>query len=429
MPSAHVSRLIFVTSILLFALVAGLTVLQTLGYVIDWRSGQVERQAALGVTATARATVRLNSQVVGQTPFRQPRLKPGTYTLSLERENHQAWSTVIRLEPGEAASIGPVVLFPTTPVTVMESLQDRQVLFDAKNQLLFSIRTEKNGQSTIINLQTKEERMTILPGTPTAVTASPSGQWWAILTAQGVRYVASDDEQTWRSRALDQVSWSEISERVVFGMASGHLWEIDALNESSRDLGAVSSFHVSDGSLWTTTTADSMTTVWRHDLAKPLPATSATTLTGAWLFLSNPNHSLLLRSPLSHETAEVRVGAFGRVTVHDLGVSDTVWQDQKSFPFLLQSGSAVSYVLKDRPAVLLDRIEYILSDAWWQEEHQTVWTVEGSSIVVRGTSAQSGRGILASWVSPTGTFLGRDRQGGLWFRSTDRQSLTRWSLE
>lgn len=116
-----VRNIIFYVFLAAFLIIAPLLVLYTAGYRYNAGSGQVIRTGVLSVSTVPRgATILLDNKTLKRdTPYVIKHMNPGTYLLTLEKEDYHTWSGEVEVPSGETTTVHNVLLLRDAPAELL----------------------------------------------------------------------------------------------------------------------------------------------------------------------------------------------------------------------------------------------------------------------------------------------------------------------
>ncbi|RMD50419.1 PEGA domain-containing protein, partial [Candidatus Parcubacteria bacterium] len=106
-------RIIFWLFVIAFFIISPLIILYTSGYRYNPHSGRLVKTGVLTIDSDPRgATIKLNNELQEKkTPTTIKQLLPGTYELTVEKENYKAWRGKIQIYGGQTTNISNIFLF------------------------------------------------------------------------------------------------------------------------------------------------------------------------------------------------------------------------------------------------------------------------------------------------------------------------------
>lgn len=161
---ALLRRIILFVFVVIYAVVAPITVLYALGYIfIPTQQTLFQTGLVSLISEPSQATVRVNDNVIREkTPLVLRNLKPGTYELRIDLPGYQSWQRQVRIEPEHAFRFEKILLFPEKfepqiitirPVTKIERIQNTRNLLiahDATASGLFLFDLDKKESRPLI---------------------------------------------------------------------------------------------------------------------------------------------------------------------------------------------------------------------------------------------------------------------------------------
>lgn len=105
-----------------FVILSSLAVFYSLGYQLNWATKSIQQTGIIVIDSHIpglKADIYLNGQKKSDDfPFRYPQVFPGTYLVSIKKENYQDWKRSITVEPNKVASFRSILLLKKdlTPV-------------------------------------------------------------------------------------------------------------------------------------------------------------------------------------------------------------------------------------------------------------------------------------------------------------------------
>jgi hypothetical protein len=139
----RIRRTLFWVAVLLFFVVAFITIRYAQGYVYDFEARRFVRTGAIAVSANTDAKLFVDDEFAGELSLvthraGKTRLEPGSHTVRLVRDGWSPWSKEVIVEEGFLTEFGHVLLLPTDDIGIAElhdeasrSLNESLTLADA----------------------------------------------------------------------------------------------------------------------------------------------------------------------------------------------------------------------------------------------------------------------------------------------------------
>ncbi len=150
-------RILYLSFILIFLIIAPLLMMHTAGYRYDWSRKQIIKTGVLTVKSMpSGASVFLNNNNTYQkTPATISNIYPGTYNIKLEKDGYLSWEGVLAIDNDSASNIENLVLFPNLSNEILSSLAFTQTLEIPDQDKVLAITANDAGQTlTLLDLAT-----------------------------------------------------------------------------------------------------------------------------------------------------------------------------------------------------------------------------------------------------------------------------------
>jgi len=189
-------RIVYLSFIALFLLVAPVLALYSMGYRYHWGKHRIERTGLLVVDGEPRdATVRIDGAVQdNRLPARLGGLGENEYTVRIERDGFHPWEQRIGITSGHTTSIPNVRLFRDTQPTLALAGTIAHAAVSADQRWLAIIRsTESFEELWLWNLEADERTLVLrTPKLPSSLFPLPSSLSWSPRHATLLVRSASD---------------------------------------------------------------------------------------------------------------------------------------------------------------------------------------------------------------------------------------------
>ena len=162
-----IRRFIYIITIIIFFVAAGLIIFYTSGYRFDIYQKTIKKTGSLFITTKPNeAKLYINDELVDEeTPTRINQLTPNIYSIRIEKEGFQNWHKKIEIKAQQTSVADNIILWPESPKT--ETLiedeiktfsidpQERFILFQNSEGIRqYHIATKKI--TDVINIKTSE---------------------------------------------------------------------------------------------------------------------------------------------------------------------------------------------------------------------------------------------------------------------------------
>jgi hypothetical protein len=422
------TRIVFAASIIAFLGIAAITILETAGYQVEWKPFRLRHVAGLTVTSSAKASVYLDETLLGATPIHRSALPPGTFHLRIHRDGYVDWEATVQLVGGKAKIIGPITLLPTLPKSSEISIaKNDRVLPDPMSGIQFLAHQEDEAIWSIRDLTHQTQASIRMSEAPLSLTSNDEGSAYYLQGKQG-GIVYAGGGTVWPVATISSPQWSGISSDVVFGIRSGRLVVLDALQRAEQLLDPITSLVSAGGTLWTTAgTPLGQTVLQGRDASTPNIIRSTTTIDGTWTVHTTYTHQVYLRS----STNDIRLVTSKQptsITLKTLDAGDMLWQSTSADPLIWQHGSEIRTLNTKNQITFIDRWTTPLVGAWWYKKSDTLLWADTKQVVARSIIPETGDRILARWDVPENAkILLVDQDERIWIQSAT--SLTSWYIQ
>lgn len=421
------TRFVFAGSIVAFLAIAGITIIETAGYHLQFKPFRIQHVAGLSVLATSRSSVFLNDSYIGSTPLRRGTMTPGVYHIRVSREGFLDWEADVRIVGGQAKIIGPLALLPTTPETLSQPLLANDlVLPDTDSGTLFVAHDEGEHIWTIRNLTHQSQTSVPSLEPPTAISASSDGASMILQTATK-NIIVTGTGQPWVVAPFSEPHWATISNDVVFGIRNQHLVVLDALQQEESQLELVTSITTGYEALWTTSFSDQNTVLQMRDESTVSNAKTITSLSGDWRLVQTISGQVLLREQTSGKSKILKRQQVGGASLTDLDSGDTFWQTKTTDPLIWRHGSELMTLNQKQRPLFIDRWTNPVVAAWWYVDRDILLWADNQQVIARSILPQTGDRQLAAWDLPgKSTFLLLDQKDAIWVKTATSITRLRW---
>lgn len=421
------TRFVFAGSIVAFLAIAGITILETAGYHLQFKPFRIQHVAGLSVLATSRSSVYLNDTYIGTTPIRRGTMTPGVYHIRVAREGYLDWEADVRILGGQAKIIGPLALLPTAPETLSQPIGVNDIVLpDRTSGSLFVAHDEGEHIWTIRNLTHQSQTSVTSVESPVAISATSDGASMILATATK-NIIITGTGQPWMVTPFTNPHWATISNDIVFGIRNQHLVVFDALQQEETTLESVSSITTGFEVLWTTTRSGQDTILQMRDESTVGNQKTVTSIAGDWRLLQTVSGQVLLREEQSGNTKILKRQQIGGAALNDLDSGDAFWQTKLTDPIIWRHGSEVLTVNQKLRPLFIDRWTNPVQAAWWYVNRDTLLWADGQQVIARSILPQSGDRQLAAWDLPAkSAFLLLDQKEAVWVKTATTLTRLRW---
>lgn len=360
-----------------------------------WRQGFV-RQGVIAISSSPRAVLLVNGQTEGQTPRRLTHLRPGVIDLELRLTGYQSWHRLIRIQPGQAEVIGPVVLFPAKPViTIIDRSTPTRFLVDARNQSIVQVAPLANGFDLQL-VWPNNQPLGTLPVSPDRLALSPHLQ--LVVSSTGVETIiwpAGQPEDGWTVPLVEDVFWLSGSDSIVYGRQSGRLWQFDSVTKTQHLVGTATKAGPLGNEVWLATVSAEQTTIVRQSPFSTTAAIIIDECPGTCQVRSGSGTSLIIRQP-DGSTRLVTLGLTGQAKSRSLGQTDQVFWSSTNEPPLWTRGVEIWTLDHNQQPLLLDRRSQPINQLVWVVPSHLLLVSDPEGLTISSVSSRQGRGVVFS---------------------------------
>lgn len=393
-------RVYYLSAFLIFAIVGPLLVAWTAGY--RWsgnRSGFI-RTGSLLITSEPRATIHLNGEYQGTTPWRATHLNPGRYVIELSKTGLQSWRQDILITANNALTIGPVMLYPDQ-FSINSLVTESQNLMATPDSTAIFMLTNVDDQWSARQIwPTMASNIVNLPWLPEKVAASRTGQT-LIWQNQTQSYVTFKNQPTdsWVVDAITQPIFDPSSEAVFFDRQGQRVIRYDGFAREKTEVAVADSYSLMNDTLWLTQSGPEVTTLLRQPSFGLHVPSSLLTLPGRWAFVTGPPGTLLVHNQDTRELATIsQIFGTEQFKATAIGTADEWWWDNAGHPPLWLNGSDLMTLNEKKVPTLLDRLTATPNEVAWLVPGHILLTQVADRISFTSVSLNQGRGILMEQV-------------------------------
>jgi len=138
--SLAVRRLVFYLLLTLFLIIAPLLLAYTAGYRWSQKQNRIVKTGAMLITSHPEgAAILVNGEITGRrTPFLLMKLLPGSYEITLEKENYHRWEKNLLVESGRTTFAHTIPLFLRSIPQLLDHSDSKYVALKPVNVMLKS---------------------------------------------------------------------------------------------------------------------------------------------------------------------------------------------------------------------------------------------------------------------------------------------------
>ena len=130
----RVKRVFFYSAVIVFLLLSYIVILYAQGYKYSFSEGKFKRTGAIALKVNTGSKVYLDDEFQGDTSFFSnsysiDRLLPGTYKLSIQKDNYSSWQKTTAVEEGFVADFPNILLLPEEGEEEQKLFQEVGLLF------------------------------------------------------------------------------------------------------------------------------------------------------------------------------------------------------------------------------------------------------------------------------------------------------------
>lgn len=268
-------RIIFVSFILLFVIIAPLLVLYTIGYRYNFKSSKVEKVGLLYIrTIPEDMPVYINGEMVSKsTPTRIDDLLPNSYLITIKRNGYYTWEKELRVHSAETTFATNILILKEENPIEIDSGEISNLLLSSPSflgkALLYSTNTETGQELWISNpyqkdtknlvyrtvSETPEDRVKILDWFPDNQTVLLKEK-----SRNKATYTIIDTEDPQKSFSLNKLvkepihltKYSARDDFVYISTSSNRLWQLNYKTQNTRliDTDIESDFYILNGEIY-----------------------------------------------------------------------------------------------------------------------------------------------------------------------------------
>ncbi len=247
-------RFLYLSFIILFFLLSGITIFYTAGYRYHLKKEKFQKNGGLFLEFKPHKTkIYINGKLKKTTgffenSFRLTELLPGEYTVKIDKEGYFPWEKTINIETEKINFIKNIILFKNTSLPQLEvegeidsfSLLPQNNLFLIKKNL-----KNKYLSCQIYNLKNQKiVKSELLPFSTDKINYSLSPQKNKILLiAEGKHYIYNNKnnkiielEKKFKKIKISDIRWSKNSDNLLFFINKNNIYEINLLDYTLQQI-------------------------------------------------------------------------------------------------------------------------------------------------------------------------------------------------
>ncbi|MDD5342128.1 MAG: PEGA domain-containing protein [Patescibacteria group bacterium] len=229
-------RILYLSFILMFFILAPILVLYSSGYRFDWSRKQLLKTALLRLnTEPGGATVYVNGQPQkNKTPTAINNLLPGTYDIRVEKDGYLPWQNSISLKSKTVEFLTDITLFrDTSPELVLDKTIGKLTALPDSNEALFVTPIENGFELNKLNLANQKETNMLTRPTEINIETEAVNNHLIISSLANGLPVYEDMDITvpekatainWAPKDISKLQW--LDNKSFFGIAEGVLCQI-----------------------------------------------------------------------------------------------------------------------------------------------------------------------------------------------------------
>ncbi len=419
-------RIIYFTFIILFLILAPLTILYTAGYRYDFNRHKILKTGGIFLyIKTPRVQVFLNDQLKKETGIfgnevRLNNLIPNIYNIKVQKEGYYPWEKNLRVHSGETTFAEHIILFKKSMPEKTVSSEAELINFSPDEKFISYIdKKEGAAEIWIYNSETKEQSL-LYRSTEESFEDIPREEiisWSAGSEKIILTYSKNDKKQyiIFDSLANEdplplgkitnvefkKILWSPFNDNLLYGLGSNAIYRINLFNESSEKITSepksettllVSDFAIKNNNFYYIEITDKNSFIVRKDLSGGESERIVSMEAEVWNFVNGgPGNIITL---LGSKNQKLRLINIDSKTINlEKTASQAQWSDNAERLLFYNDFELWSYNIEDTEPILITRYSREIKKAAWVPGFDYITFILGDELNIIELDGRDGRNL------------------------------------